>query len=225
MKNVEYKSGVIKSLLVFSASILIFTGCSSTENFVIENLDTSKKIVQNYYESGLFDKECKAIIDDAIEKISDLKIDDKSAVVFDIDETALSNYKHTKEIGFGYVTDLWHQWLIKADASAIPQTKRFYDWLISKNIKVIFITGRYQEVKEATRNNLFEQGYTKYDTLIVRQPEEQGIPAAEFKALKRDELVKKGYKIIASIGDQWSDLVGGNAGIKIKLPNYLYLID
>ena len=121
--------------------------------------------------------------------------------------------------------ELWHQWLIKADAPAIPQTKRLYDWLVSKNIKVIFVTGRYQEVKEATRKNLLEQGYIKYDTLIVRQPVEHNIPAAEFKALKRDELVKKGYKIIASIGDQWSDLVGGNAGIKIKLPNYLYLID
>jgi len=37
--------------------------------------------------------------------------------------------------------------------------------------------------------------------------------------------VKKGYEIIANIGDQWSDLVGGNSGYKIKLPNYLYLID
>lgn len=212
-------------LLIFSIPIIVFIGCSSSEDFAIENLDTSKKIVQDYYESGKFDKECAAIIDDAIEKINKLQLNDKSAVVFDIDETALSNYIHTKEIGFGFIMDLWHQWLIKADAPAIPQTKRFYDWLISKNINVIFVTGRYQEVKEATRKNLFEQGYTKFDTLIVRQPEEQKIPAAEFKALKRDELVKKGYKIIASIGDQWSDLVGGNAGIKIKLPNYLYLIN
>lgn len=225
MQNVEYKSKNITSLIIIISVLLISNSCSSSENFILENLDTSKKIVQNYYESGQFDKECKAIIDDAVERINELQLNDKPAVVFDIDETALSNYIHTKEIGFGFVMDLWHQWLIKADAPAIPQTKRFYDWLISKNINVIFVTGRYQEVKEATRNNLFEQGYTKYDTLIVRRPDERKIPAAEFKALKRDELVKKGYKIIASIGDQWSDLVGGNAGIKIKLPNYLYLID
>ena len=225
MKIVERRINSVKFILIFAAALLIFTGCSTHQQFVLENLDTAKKLVQNYYESGQFDNGCREVIDDAISKIEQLKLDDKSAVVFDVDETALSNYQHTKEIGFGFVSSLWHDWMLKADGTAIPQTKRFYDWLVSKNIKVIFVTGRYQEVKEVTRRNLINQGYTKFDTLIVRQPREQKIPAAEYKAQKRDELTKEGYKIIASIGDQWSDLVGGNAGIKIKLPNYLYLID
>jgi predicted secreted acid phosphatase len=90
---------------------------------------------------------------------------------------------------------------------------------------VIFLTGRYQEVYEATIKNLVNRGFTKFDTLIVRSNEEKSIPAAEFKTRKREEIVARGYNVIASVGDQWSDLVGGNAGIKIKLPNYLYLID
>ena len=225
MKSAEGRTIHVKFLLIFALALLIFTGCSTQSPFILENLDTAKKLVQNYYESGQFDNECKEVIDDAIAKIEQLTIDDKSVVVFDVDETALSNYRHTKEIGFGFVSSLWHQWMLKADGTAIPQTKRFYDWLISKNIRVIFVTGRYQEVKEATRKNLINQGFVKFDTLIVRKPSEQKIPAAEYKAQKRDELTKEGYNIIASIGDQWSDLVGGNAGIKIKLPNYLYLID
>ena len=214
------------TIQLFSFSLFLFflVGCSE-ETFQLYNLDTSKKLVQNYYESGQFDKECREAINEGKSKIDTLHLPQNAAVVFDIDETSLSNYNHTKEIGFGFVSNLWNQWMLKADAPAIPETKRFYDWLVSKNIKVIFVTGRYKSVKEATRQNLIKQGYTKFDTLITRKESESKIPAAEFKSLKRDELTKKGYRIIASIGDQWSDLVGGNAGIKIKLPNYLYLID
>lgn len=209
------------SLLIF---LLLLSGCSQNTERLL-NLSESKVLIQNYYESGAFDTECKAIIDDALSQIEKLTITDSSAVIFDIDETALSNYKHTKEIGFGYKHELWTEWLEEADADAIKQTKRFYDWLISKNINVLFLTGRTVNERDATVKNLHDRGYTLYDTLIVRNLNELKIPAAEFKAQKRQELVSRGYKIIANIGDQWSDLVGGNSGIKIKLPNYLYIID
>jgi len=204
---------------------LFFYNCTSTNRQELLNLDDAKVLVQNYYESGAFDAECKTIIDSAISQIELLTLHDSSAVIFDIDETALSNYNHTKEIGFGYKYELWSEWLKRADADAIKQTKRFYDWLVSKKINVIFLTGRTKKEREATVKNLHLRGYIDYDTLIVRNADETKIPAAEFKAHKRQELVRKGYKIIANIGDQWSDLVGGNSGIKIKLPNYLYIID
>jgi len=206
--------------------VVLLNNCNSVSTPQgLMNLSDAKVLVQNYYESGTFDAECKQIIDDAIAQIEKIKLSDSSAVVFDIDETALSNYDLTKEIGFGFRADLWDAWLQKASAKAIPQTKRFYDWLISKNIRVIFLTGRSEKEREASAKNLYNEGYTKYDTLIVRNPDEKKIPAAEFKAGKRERLTRKGYKIIACVGDQWSDLVGGNAGIKIKLPNYLYIID
>ncbi|MEG8947939.1 HAD family acid phosphatase [Rosettibacter firmus] len=215
-------------LRIYSLFIILFlfSSCTSLDPAIkIINLDAAKNAVQNYYESGLFDYECSKIIDKAIKHIEKIKTNEKSSVVFDIDETALSNYEYIKSIGFGFRMDLWNNWINEGKARSIPQTKRFYDYLISRNIRVIFITGRYEEERDATIRNLIEQGYTKFDTLIARKKEERNIPAAEFKALKREELVKKGYEIIANIGDQWSDLVGGNSGYKIKLPNYLYLID
>ncbi|MEW6703066.1 MAG: HAD family acid phosphatase [Bacteroidota bacterium] len=215
----------ILKLGFFLAATAIFTRCSSEPTFQITNLGAAKNIVQSYYESGEYNRECAKVIDDAIRHIDEIKLNNKSAVVFDIDETALSNYEHTKKIGFGYDQKLWNEWTKEGRAPAIKETKRFYDYLVSKNIRVIFVSGRYEEVRDATKRNLIEQGYTKFDTLILRTDNEQKIPAAEFKAAKRKELVKQGYIIIASIGDQWSDLVGGNAGYKIKLPNYLYVLD
>lgn len=218
----------MKSLKIYSLLFLslLIAGCASTDSTIkVMNLGAAKNAVQAYYESGEFDRECAKIIDDAINQIEKIKLTKKSAVVFDIDETALSNYEYTKQIGFGYIHQIWNEWQQKGIAPAIKDTKRFYDYLISKNIHIIFISGRNAGVVEATKKNLIEQGYTKFDALILRKDNESKISAAEWKAAKRKELIPKGYNIIACIGDQDSDLAGDNTGIKIKLPSYLYLID
>lgn len=213
----------IKSLLFIS--VLILSGCSGSSGDRLLNLGAVKKVVQNYYESGRYDEDLKRIIDDAVEYFNGLTIMPEATVVFDIDETALSNYEHIKEIDFGYYYEIWLEWLKKSDATAIPQTKRFYDYLISKNIRIVFLSGRNCDSYQATLDNLKQQGYTEFDTVIVRKENERDLTATEFKSSKRKELVSRGYKIIANIGDQKSDLAGGNSGFEIKLPNYIYLID
>jgi hypothetical protein len=58
-----------------------------------------------------------------------------------------------------------------------------------------------------------------------RSPEDEGTPAAAYKIKKRLELQEKGYRIWASLGDQWSDLTGPAAGNRtFKLPNPMYFI-
>ncbi len=215
----------MNSLKYWLLLLILFTSCGNQETFQILNLDTAKKMIQNYYESGQFDKECAEAINVGIAEIEKLKLSKNSAVVFDIDETVLSNYEHTKELGFGYVYELYEQWLRQGNAKAIPETKRFYNWLVQKNIKVIFLTGRHAEDLASTKKNLLAEGFTNFDTLIVRSAQNKKIAAAEWKALERERLTKNGYVIIACIGDQWSDMVGGFTGIKIKLPNYLYIIE
>lgn len=218
----------MKSLRIYTTILIaIFvTSCATTDQRLhIINLGDAKKMVQEYYESGAYDRECSKIINDAIGYLDKKKISEKSVVIFDIDETALSNYQYTKEIGFGYIYKSWNDWQLKGTAPAIANSKRLYDYLISRNVHVVFLSGRETEMREATKRNLIEQGYTKFDTLIVRSKAERNLSAASFKLLKRNELVKNGYDIIASVGDQQSDFEGGNTGYEIKLPNYLYLLD
>lgn len=219
-RNLKYISKIILFLIV-----ILFVRCSIEPPAALMNLGVIKKIVQNYYESDIYEDECKKTINDAIDHINGLKLPDRATVIFDIDETALSNYEHIKEIDFGYYYNIWLEWLKKADAVAIPQTKRFYDYLITRNIHVVFISGRNCDSYEATLKNLTEQGFTQFDSVIVRNEIERNLPAVEFKSAKRKELTLNGYNIIANIGDQSSDLFGGNSGYKIKLPNYLYVID
>lgn len=197
-------------------------GCS-TNNLI--NLDKAKKLVQDYYESGRYIRDCEIVINDAEKEISNLLLDEKSTVVFDIDDTVLSNYEYTKQLGFGYTHATYQEWVSQSKFKAIPKVKSFYDWLLSKKIKIVFLTGRYSEAYSGTKQNLFAEGFLKYDTLIVRNEKEKNLTAVEYKSAKREELTKHGYKIIASIGDQASDLEGNFVGIKIKLPNYLYGIE
>ncbi|MFA7418788.1 MAG: HAD family acid phosphatase [Melioribacteraceae bacterium] len=203
--------------------LLILAACSHSPQ--LTNLDTAKSLVRNYYESGAYDKDCETAVTQGISEIESNPIPEKAIAIFDVDDTALSNYESSKQIGFGYVPSHWIASMESGEAKAVPQTKRFYDWLISKNIKVIFLTGRNPEAFTPTKKNLLNRGYAKFDTLIVRAEAEKKLPASSWKETVRKQLTQKGYKIIACIGDQWSDLSGEFTGVKIKLPNYIYLID
>jgi acid phosphatase len=200
---------------------IFFASCSPT----LLNLTTAKKNVVEYYESGKFDEEAKEAVDEAIAHFEKINFEKNAAVVFDVDETALSNYEFNTRYDFGYASDLWDAWIKEAKATAIPQVKSLYDFLISKGAKIIFMTGRKDYHNEDTHKNLVAQGYTKFDTLITRSVNEYKLNAVEYKSAKRTELTRKGYTIIGTVGDQYSDLQGEFHGYQVKIPNYQYLIE
>jgi acid phosphatase len=201
--------------------MLFLSGCCSR---TIISLPTAKDIIKNYYESGMYDKELDKIYYNAKMKIDKMKIKNNSTAIFDIDDTALSNYEISKRLDYGYDYQIVQDWVMSSKLPAIKQTKLFYDFLKSKGIKLIFLTGRQSEEYEATYKNLIDTGYSGFDTLIVRAEKQRDISPAKFKSQIRKELTKKGYDIIICIGDQWSDIEGQYTGLKIKLPNYLYEI-
>jgi HAD superfamily, subfamily IIIB (Acid phosphatase) len=46
----------------------------------------------------------------------------------------------------------------------------------------------------------------------------------EYKSGTRKYVSSLGYAIVADFGDQYSDLLGGDAGHQVKLPNPMYYI-
>ncbi len=200
--------------------ILFLNGCCNEE---IVNLTIAREKVKEYYTSGKFDKELTKVINESKEKFSKVEIKNNSVVIFDIDETALNNFGLAEKMGFGYVYKMNKEWNAEAKTPAFPQVKEFYDFLLSKGAKIIFLTGRNFPEYEATYENLKFAGYTVFDTLITQIGDEKKLGNGEFKTAKRIELTQKGYDIIGTVGDQWSDLEGEAHGIQIKIPNYLYL--
>ena len=215
--NYQNKAKIISFFLISFTLI----SCGS----VPINLQLAKNEVVNYYESGKYSNDLKDIISNAENEINKLNLPANSAVVFDVDETSLSNYEAIKKIHFGYVRDMWDNWINEANAPAIPEVKQFYDFVILKKIKVIFLSSRTSSQYNATYSNLKNAGYLTFDILILKGNSYLSITSMEFKSKQRELLTNKGYDIIAVIGDQESDLQGNYHGIQIKLPNYIYFIE
>ncbi len=213
------KTFLTKILVIF---IIYFVyGCANTN---LVNLRDAKNAVIEYHNSGNYDKDASKAIAEAEDEFNKIVIKKNDAVVFDVDETALSNYNFNKDLDFGYVSNLWDKWIDAEKAPAIDQVKELYDYLLKKNVKILFITGRKSYQYEATVKNLELVGYKSFDTLITRAKDELKETAKEYKTRKRVELTQKGYHIIGTVGDQWSDLEGADHGIQVKIPNYQYLI-
>jgi len=213
--NLTYRSIYISGITLF------FISCATEKPL---NLSVAREEVKQYYESGKFDEELDAVIEEAKKEFNKVEFKNNSVVIFDVDETALDNYELAKQMGFGYVYELNKKWNAEMKAPAILQVKDLYDFLLSKGAKIIFLTGRNFPEYQVTYENLKRDGYTALDTLITQMDDERNLSATEFKSRKRVELTEEGYNIIGTVGDQWSDLEGPYHGIQVKIPNYLYLI-
>jgi predicted secreted acid phosphatase len=213
----------MKKFLTLILSFTLFFACEKNDKPV--NLSIAREEVRQYYESGKFDEELRKVIEQAKQEFEKVEFKSNSVVIFDVDETALDNYRLAKEMGFGYVYELNKKWNAEMKAPAIKLVKELYDFLLSKRAKIVFLTGRNFPEYEVTYENLQMVGYTTFDTLITQIGDEKKMKNKEFKSSKRVWLTKQGYDIVGTVGDQWGDLEGEYHGIQVKIPNYLYLIE
>ena len=91
----------------------------------------------------------------------------KRAIVFDVDETALSNYSAIDKDNFTFGDNS------KAEATdeigkAIPPTLALYKLAQKKGIATFFITGRGEAVRDHTAHNLQREGFTNYNGLVLK---------------------------------------------------------
>lgn len=171
---------------------------------------------------------------------------EKPAIVFDIDETVLSNWQEIYHNQFAFAPrgpcDLAARytlcgnraWDLSARAVALGPTLEFYRFakmLKSKSgdgVAIFFVTGRYDDPAEraATANNLRQVGYETWKKLILRPRSSHG-PVSIYKSGERRQI-EEHHRIIANVGDQYSDLIGDpnddHAERCFKLPNPFYFI-
>jgi len=154
--------------------------------------------------------------------------DGKDAWIFDIDETLLSNLPYYQQHEYGgeaYNSTTFEAWVSETKALVLPSSLLLYNDLLARGFKIFLLTGRDEYQRNITTHNLFRAGYKGWDGLILRGVNEQGSAAGVYKPEKRGELVKKGYRLWGSVGDQWSDLSGPyEASRSFKLPNPMYYI-
>ena len=210
-------------LFIIILTVTVWYGCESKSDKLI-NLSLVKEQIKDYHKSGKYNADLKTIVKKAENEFGIIKPKKNSLVIFDIDETTLSNYQFGLEYGFGFNDNIWDKWVNSKKATAIKEVKNLYDMLISKGFKIVFITGRNRSQYDATKENLISEGYTKFDTLITRKMDALKTTAVDYKSEERKQLVKNGYVIAGTVGDQFSDLEGPYHGIQVKLPNYRYIV-
>ena len=196
--------------------------------FAVEppNLNTAKWTVQQYAASGQYGRDLADVALQAhkyvTKRTARAKEGQKLAIVFDIDETALTNLGHITANDFGYVPAVWRRWVAGARAPAIGPVQVVYENALRHGVTVFFITGRLEADRKATELNLRDVGYEQWEKIYFMADEAQ--PTRLFKTSARRQIEAQGYTIIANIGDQASDLQGGHAERTFKLPNPFYIV-
>lgn len=193
------------------------------------NLSRAKAHAVAYHDSGAYHADIQVVADAAlswlVQRVAQRGENERLAIVFDVDETVLSNYPHMVSQDFGYVTEMWQQWVDRAAAPPLEAVREVYRKARELGVAVVFLTGRKDpEERAGTLRNLEEAGMGEYERILLRTRDDVAPTAGERKAARRAQLEAEGWTIIASVGDQESDLSGGHAERTFKLPNPFYEI-
>lgn len=192
------------------------------------NVFTAKEAARKYINSGEYGQELTKVAVAASKYVAKrtakaAKPGQKLAIVFDIDETTLTNLSHITAQDFGYVPAVWDKWVLEGRAKAIVPVQLVYDIAVKNNVAVFFITARDEDEREVTERNLRQVGYTAWTKAYFEK--EGAHPTVQaYKTAIRKQITADGFTIIANVGDQESDLAGGFAERTFKLPNPFYIV-
>lgn len=150
----------------------------------------------------------------------------KGLVVFDIDETLLNNYDYyaNETPPFTFNQQTWNTFSARCGQTAIQPTIELLHWLQQRGVKVVLLSGRSTGIRQETAQCLTQRGVTGDYRLILKSGQDAEPTAAAFKARVRRQLQAEGYTIVASVGDQISDMAHGAARRGFLLPNLMYFI-
>ncbi len=211
------------------ALALLLAGCTSAPvSSEPRNLGLLKQEIYAYVDSGRYHADLAAVSAQAIawigQRTAQVKPGEKLALVFDIDETVLSNLPQMRRFDFGYERDTWEAWIREAKCPSIEPVREVHRAALSHGVAVFFVTARWEGGRAATEKNLHTAGYDGYAALYCAADGAGNETAEAFKTAQRKKITDQGYIIIANIGDQMSDLNGGYAERTFKLADPFYLI-
>ncbi len=222
----------------------------------IPNIDSVKKTIATYYGdpgTGIADetdspyiREMRSIVDRETRQLrrmhdTAVRHGQRPAIVLDADDTTLWTYDmEVADMHFVFDPARQDEWVQDERFAATPSMVGFVNRAQAMGFTVFGLTGRNDDQKTATVQNLTKVGYTAFapDRFFTKwtgvgasqQPSYITCATAkcttvEYKALTRKHIEQDlGYDITLNVGDQWSDLQGGYADRSLKLPNPTYFL-
>ena len=150
----------------------------------------------------------------------------KAAVVFDVDETLLNAYSYylNADPQFTWSVDSWDAYVADCGYAGIAQTRDLYNKVKKLGLRIIIISGAARDTKGDMVPCLKANGISGWNRYILKGQDASSETAAEWKAQQRARVQKDGYEIVASIGDQVSDMSNGHLMRGFLLPNTMYYL-
>ncbi|MEW2253652.1 HAD family acid phosphatase [Streptomyces sp. NPDC047869] len=151
-------------------------------------------------------QDCQAVMDQALpylkDRIAAARPGEKQAIVFDIDNTTLET-----DFGFSF------------PQPANKPVLNVAEYAQEHGVSLFFVTARPGIIEAPTEWNLEHDGY-EVSGLRVRGFLDLFKDVAAYKTAQRADIEKRGYTIIANVGNSATDLSGGHAEKTYKLPDY-----
>uniref|UniRef100_A0A1J3IJB0 Acid phosphatase 1 n=1 Tax=Noccaea caerulescens TaxID=107243 RepID=A0A1J3IJB0_NOCCA len=189
------------------------------------------RYVELYMLAGQYDRDVQLIVEQINVYLNEILLpgDGMDAWILDVDDTCFSNlfYYRLKRYGCDpYDPTGFRAWAMRGGSPAIEPVLELFNKLIETGFKVFLVTGRDEEtLRQATVENLENQGFSGYERLIMRTAENKRQSATTYKATIRKQIMEEGYRIWGNVGDQWSDLQGEYSGNRtFKIPNPMYFV-
>ncbi len=192
----------------------------------IENLNTLKTQITTYYTSGKQEADVAKVYAHARAYVA-MRLNEgvkKPAVVLDVDDTMLSSYNYDNDHDYGYNSKTWHEYERDFKFPAMPAALAFTKWAQSQGVALFYVTGRPTAEYDVSLAELKAAGFPVPVKLVLRPASAKGKSVIPFKSGARHDIASEGYTILAAIGDQWSDSLGGFTEREYKLPNPMYYL-
>jgi len=199
------------------------------------NIDKIKEQLRDYH-SHYYAGDVSAVLADAQAYVQQRAGEvARPALVLDIDETSLSNWRNLSADDFGFISKGpcnrlpdgpcgFNAWVLRAEAEAIEPTLALFNAAKAKGVSVFFVTARPKQQRHATVLNLHRAGYRGWTELVLRDASDTKRSVQDYKTEMRSKIAARGFAIIANVGDQRSDLDGGYADCTFKVANPFYFI-
>lgn len=144
------------------------------------------------------------------------------AVVFDVDDTLMSSwpYSRAQDPPLSFHPATWSAFVEACGYDPIAPSIALLDDLRAQGVYVAIISGGSDAIAGAFTSCLRAKGVDGWSQATFRPASAQGT-AAQFKVRARMALERRGYDVIASIGDQVSDMSWGHLERGFLLPNLM----